>query len=42
MEYKANKIISYRYKDENIYLKVTPTTETTCEDGVVHGTDDCD
>ena len=42
MEYKVNKIISYRYKDENIYLKVTPTTETTCEDCFFHVTDDCD
>ena len=42
MEYKANKIITYRHKDETIYLKVTPTTETTCEDCFFHVTDDCD
>lgn len=41
MEYKANKIITYRYKDENIYLKVTPTTEATCKDCFFHATDDC-
>lgn len=43
MEYKANKIITYRHKDETIYLKVTPTTEATCKDCFFHATDDdCD
>ena len=42
MEYKANKVITYKYNNENIYLKVTPTTETTCEGCFFHVTDDCD
>lgn len=42
MEYKANKIITYRHKDENIYLKVTPITEATCKGCFFHTTDDCD
>ena len=42
MENKANKIITYRHKDENIYLKVTPTTEATCQGCFFHVNDDCD
>ena len=31
MEYKANEIITYKSKDETIYLEVTPTRDNTCK-----------
>ena len=37
MEHKINDVITYNYKGETIYLKVTPTIDNTCKDCFFYG-----
>lgn len=36
MEYKINEIITYNYEGETIYLKVTPTKDSSCQGCFFH------